>query len=153
MSFHDLLAQSITTLEQSSNNQPMQMVGNVLSNYLKQTNITPTATWKPVYSITDTTESLVIYMDLPGVASDAINMKFLHNIIDVSGERQIPSDDLSQRVVPYGKFSQRIPIPLSVTNPKSVTTRMKDGVLKISIDKAMENLTIFDVTIEGDNKE
>ena len=143
----------------SPDNQPLQMVGDMVSNYLRSTGLASHAMWKPVYSMKDSDDSLTIYVDLPGVPVDAVNMTFHNNRIEISGERyvpdnyRVPSNNPTSRTnqggVPYGKFHQRINMPISVTNPESVKTKMNLGVLTITIDKSVESRGVFSVIVSS----
>jgi len=159
-----LIMNSIAASAQGSpDNQPLQMVGDMVSNYLRSAGLASHAMWKPVYSMKDSDDYLTIYVDLPGVPVDAVNMTFHNSRIEISGERYIPDNHplfsnvsgnnptsrTNQGGVPYGKFHQRINMPISVTNPESVKTKMKLGVLTITIDKSVESRGVFSVNVSN----
>ncbi len=147
--FPQLIMNSIAASAHASHdNQPLQMAGDMVSNYLRSTGLSSNTMWKPVYSLNDTDTTLVIYIDLPGVPVDGVSMTFNNDIIQISGERFAPDTQINRGGVPYGKFQQCIKMPINVTNPDSVQTKLELGVLKIVIDKSVEARGVFSVTVK-----
>ncbi|MBN2346503.1 MAG: Hsp20/alpha crystallin family protein [Candidatus Aminicenantes bacterium] len=96
--------------------------------------------WKPNTNIVETKDSLVIEMELPGVAKDDVTITLLNNQeLIVKGIKKQPR--LEHEPVTYylferefGTFYKKIVIdfPLDTTRIKSL---MEDGVLTVEVSK------------------
>jgi HSP20 family protein len=100
--------------------------------------------WKPSTNIVETRDSLVIEMELPGVAKSDISITLLNNQeLIVKGLKKQPR--LEQEPVTYylferefGTFFKKIVIdfPLDTTTVRSI---MENGVLTIEVRKRNES--------------
>ena len=104
--------------------------------------------WHPSIDIIDTQNNLYVYIELPGVSEDSINIDFFNNRLSISGEKiNIHTDNAFKREIVYGKFKRTLTLPLSVTNQKNVDVKYVNGVLALTIDKKKESQNKFRIYI------
>jgi len=106
--------------------------------------------WKPNTNIVETRDSLVIEMELPGVAKDDVSITLLNNQeLVVKGIKKQPR--LEQEPVTYylferefGTFYKKILIdfPLDTTRIKSF---MENGVLTVEVSKRKESKVAVEI--------
>lgn len=121
-----------------------------VSDILQQSGVNMTNLWKPQVDILDTDQSLIMYMNVPGVEASALDVDFFNNNIIVRGTRSFPSIENMNVVnrrqeIVYGNFERKITIPFSVTRRESVQIDLNHGVLCITINKATEVQNRFTV--------
>ena len=113
-----------------------------VSDILQTNGVSTSRLWQPSIDMIETFEDLRIYVTIPGVKSQNLDIDFFNNLISIKGIREFPSADtniLSRRQeIIYGNFERRITMPISVTRRDSVTLTAEDGILLISVNKAME---------------
>ena len=124
-------------------------VSQIFNSFLQQRNaghLNP-----PVDIINDTT-TLKIFMDIPGINPDSLDVDFYNNKIEISGERERPWTTTipTRKEITYGDFTKKIIIPISVTNKASVVLVAKNGVLIITIDKTIEERNRFSIKVENE---
>jgi HSP20 family molecular chaperone IbpA len=101
----------------------------------------------PPVDVTESNTNITLYMDIPGVSSDSIDVDFYNNKIEVTGDRVKPYETSQRREIAYGRFKRIVTIPISVTSRESVNVTSDDGVLCITIDKENEEKNKFKVRI------
>ncbi|HCO43076.1 Hsp20/alpha crystallin family protein [Immundisolibacter sp.] len=94
--------------------------------------------WQPAVDVREETDRYELYVDLPGVQPDAVDINLEQGVLTISGERTaIDAEEAQQfrRVErPRGRFVRRFSVPDSV-DIDQVTARADNGVLKVSIPK------------------
>jgi HSP20 family molecular chaperone IbpA len=112
------------------------------------------ARW-PLIEITETPDHLYIYLDIPGVEIENVQVEFFNNIALVTGTRNRPDNNTlahsTVRELTFGDFSRRITMPLSVTRRDSVTISSRRGVMTIDINKLSEEQNRFTVGLENNS--
>jgi|694.fasta_scaffold07629_3 HSP20 family protein len=110
--------------------------------------------WKPAIDILDNDDEILVYLTLPGVKNSTIDIDILNNRMLISGERERPYVQTNYQVkrseIPYGRFQRVITLPISVTNQGSVSTQFKEGLLRVKIDKRIEQQNRFSVRVNSD---
>jgi HSP20 family molecular chaperone IbpA len=108
--------------------------------------------WKPPCDLVDTDDLTTVYLDIPGVDLNTIDVDFKNNKLSVKGERMKPynEDESTRNEVMYGKFERKVNLPISVTNRENVKVTAKGGVLTITIDKAKEGEHNFSVRLNDE---
>ena len=145
----NLIQQSLAVLGGNVNSS----FSNQLSVLLHQQGINMGQLWKPAIDIIETEKNLQLIMNLSGVSKDSIDVSFFNNTISIKGERMSPkilteTDAIQlQKEIIYGNFERKIVLPLSITQKKSVSITMENGVLIIDIDKSVENLNKFSLKV------
>ncbi len=137
MDFSRLLMQGIENIESTND------FSNIISSFNQG------VIHSPFIDLIEDDSHIYIYMDIPGVEKSDINVEFFNNKICITCTRTKPYEIQAKRnEIYYGDFQRKITIPLSVTNKNSVSTSLKNGVLKLKIDKELEEKNKFNVEIE-----
>jgi HSP20 family protein len=96
-------------------------------------------TWTPSAEILETDEHIKVYLDLPGMNKDNINIEVTgNNTLVIRGERKFEEEDKSKyhRVERfYGNFTRSFVLPSTVEMDK-INATFKDGVLEVVLPKA-----------------
>ena len=104
-----------------------------------------TAGWVPTVDINEYDDRFQLFVDLPGVDPDAVEITLDSGVLTISGERTSPSADDGNGMVRRreergaGQFHRRFILPDTVDAEK-VTARNGHGVLEISIPKQAKAL-------------
>lgn len=97
--------------------------------------------WMPAVDVKETDDAVTVYVELPGVTKDDIDVSLHENVLTVSGERHFERDEKKEnfhRVErAYGKFSRSFRLPANVNGTK-VDAKFKDGVLTLELPKVEE---------------
>lgn len=71
--------------------------------------------WEPPLDIFESGEELWLYYALPGVQPEAVRVVLDGEVLEVSGERQLPSQArrgaIRRLEIPYGPFERRVALP------------------------------------------
>jgi HSP20 family protein len=102
----------------------------------------------PCVDIVDTPDNLYVYMELPGVPSDSIDVDFFNNKVTISGQKikRYTSPPTKNEIV-YGKFERTFTLPSSVTNQENVNVTYTNGILTLTIDKKKEAINRFRMSV------
>ena len=94
--------------------------------------------WLPAVDVREEADRYRVYVDLPGVKPDAVDINLEQGVLTISGERAaIPADEAAgyrRAERPRGRFVRRFSVPESV-DVEQVTAHAEDGVLQVSIPK------------------
>lgn len=107
------------------------------------TNETPfgRATVFPPLNIFAEDEGLIIKAELPGIKAEHLDISIEGDTLTIKGKRERPSSDKKisyhRQEIETGNFSRSINMPVKA-NPDTVTARMTDGILTITLEKAVE---------------
>ena len=100
--------------------------------------IKPARTWAPEADIVETDEFVTVFMDLPGLDPQAVDITLAGNMLTVKGTRLAPVAEAAGNVHlaerPRGSFSRSIPLPVAV-DPESVQAESRHGTLSIRLAK------------------
>lgn len=94
----------------------------------------------PLADVLVTDEDVTIYMDLPGVSRDNLEVELENDVLTVSGERPFPystenGERVSQRLERgFGRFERVLRVPKGL-DPNAVEASLVDGVLTLRIPK------------------
>lgn len=96
--------------------------------------------WVPRVDLLELEEQVQVYMDLPGVTAEEINITLAGNMLTVTGTRSTGTTTTSGQTVrmserPSGQFRRSVPMPVAV-DPDKVTASVQNGILSILLDKA-----------------
>lgn len=100
--------------------------------------------WVPSLDLSDTGDSLVAELEVPGMDSKDIDISITGNVLTVSGEKKRKREEkehnyhLVERS--YGKFVRSVRLP-STVDPDRVEASYKDGILTITMDKVEQAKT------------
>ena len=104
--------------------------------------LTPLAAFKPPTDVCESSDSVCIRIELPGVAANQIKIALTSDKIRVYGEKKkrhprqkVISHLCSERN--YGRFSRVVPLRWTI-NVKNTKAELRDGVLIIQLPKARD---------------
>ncbi len=102
-------------------------------------NYDPQSDWSPEVDIVETQESLILFMNLPGVPAESVNISLAGNALEVSAEYESltlqSSDKVHKRERPSGRIHRVISLPMAVENETAVA-HAESGVFKVELKKA-----------------
>eukprot|EP01125_Pyxidicula_operculata_P006472 TRINITY_DN2241_c0_g1_i1.p1 TRINITY_DN2241_c0_g1~~TRINITY_DN2241_c0_g1_i1.p1 ORF type:complete len:125 (-),score=34.36 TRINITY_DN2241_c0_g1_i1:160-534(-) len=94
--------------------------------------------WSPRIDISETDNSIVVDVELPGLTKDDFKIRAKDGILRITGDRKIEKEDKSKSYTrierSYGSFSRSVAIPAGV-DTSQVKATFVDGVLKVTIPK------------------
>jgi len=97
--------------------------------------------WLPPVDIFETTESIVIMSELPGMKEEDMDIQVSDGVLTLKGEKKYPiegeKDNYYRLERSYGKFNRSFSIPTSV-DIGSVKANLKDGLLTVTLKKRAE---------------
>ncbi len=92
----------------------------------------------PSVDMFETSQEIIIYMELPGVDPDKISVVAEHDTITVSGERPAPAFEdttcIHHLEIEHGDFKRSIKVPTAV-NISATTSKCQNGYLIITLPK------------------
>ena len=148
MSFQDILETAFSSLQY--NNIDQAEFGN-LRGAIHQVFNSGNRIWSPLIDMVDIAEFLYIYVEIPGVKTDSIDIEVLNNKIIISGDKIkniVADSNIIKNEIGYGKFNRTIGLPISVTDKKNVSIAYSNGMLSITIDKKKEESHKFNIKLE-----
>ncbi len=97
--------------------------------------------WEPKVDITETTDTVVVKAELPGVDQKDIAVSLQEGILTIKGEKEEEKEQKDARYHrverAYGAFARAVRLPAAVDASK-VTATFKDGVVTITLPKTLE---------------
>src|SRR3989344_4663513 len=97
--------------------------------------------------IAEDRKNIYVYAILPGFQKENINLEFFNNYLTISCHRNREYPEPIHDEISYGEFERTIVLPISITHKESVTTLYRDGILKISLNKEIEEENRFTVRV------
>lgn len=99
-------------------------------------------TWTPAVDIYETTDTIVMKAELPGVAREDIQIQINENTLTLKGERRFAKDVQEESYLrierAYGSFHRSFTLPATVRQ-ENIRALFKDGVLELTLPKAEES--------------
>lgn len=100
-----------------------------------------TREWLPAVDIREDGEALKMFVEVPGMDREDVNLSIEDNVLTISGERRFEKDvekeEYHRIERAYGTFSRSFTLPRNVDSEK-VKATYKDGVLTIELPKVEE---------------
>ncbi|HEX9731316.1 MAG TPA: Hsp20/alpha crystallin family protein [Thermoanaerobaculia bacterium] len=96
------------------------------------------STWTPAVDVKETDSALSLFVELPGITKQDIDISLENRILTVSGERRFDDEEKeSYRRVEraYGKFTRTFRVAADIDGNK-VAASFQDGVLKLELPKS-----------------
>lgn len=98
--------------------------------------------FSPSLDVEENEDAFTLYVELPGVSADAVDVSIEENVLTVSGQRDFYADknaDAFRRVERrFGRFHRAVRLPDRV-DPNGITAAFKDGMLTVTVPKAEES--------------
>jgi HSP20 family protein len=92
--------------------------------------------WQPAVDVFETSTTVVVRVELPGVGGKDVRVKVEGENIRISGERKVPSQGdlkrLHQMEIAFGIFERVVRIPTAFER-EQITAHLKDGFLEITL--------------------
>ena len=97
------------------------------------------AAWKPAVDIYETPQALVVFVEIPGMRREEIEVTLQDNVLRIAGYRHgaVPEGvrTCHQMEIDSGPFERRLRIDVPIEAPK-ITALYQDGFLRITLPKA-----------------
>jgi len=110
------------------------------------------APFSPRIDLVETTEEMIVFVDLPGIDPDAVDVTIAGNMLTISGEIEEPEASKESTVHwserSSGSFTRSIPMP-SPVDSEQVRADSKNGVLTVRLIKS-ERTKARQVTVKSD---
>jgi HSP20 family protein len=94
--------------------------------------------WVPRVDMYDLPERIVLRADVPGLSSDALEVRLEGQHLILRGTRRQPNDidpeHLCRMERPFGSFVRRYALP-DAADPEGVRASCRDGVLEVVVEK------------------
>jgi HSP20 family protein len=95
--------------------------------------------WAPSLDVSETKDSVVVKMEVPGIEAKDISVSLQENGLTVKGEKKQETADKDERYHrverSYGAFTRTVRLPAAVDGSK-VAAGFKNGLLTVTLPKA-----------------
>jgi len=95
--------------------------------------------WSPAVDIYETPEALVVFVDIPGMRREEIEVTLQENVLRIAGYRPgaVPEGVRTcyQMEIDSGPFERRLRIAVPI-DARGITAQYQDGFLRITLPKA-----------------
>ena len=121
-----------------------QMLDNIFDE-MRPTMFSPEQAWKPPVDIYETSQEIVVLVDVAGMRKKDINVTMENDVLKISGVRPdfSPTEKtkLHQMEIDYGKFARILKISIPIDTNK-ITAHYLEGFLKITLPKAQSSHSV-----------
>lgn len=93
-------------------------------------------------------KNIYIYAEIPGVEKDNIDVDFFNNDMTIKIEKNRTYDTPQTPEIKFGKFERTVKLPICVTKKETVTVNCNNGLLRIVINKLVEEENKFSVKVK-----
>jgi len=93
--------------------------------------------WSPATDVTETKDSLIVWVELPGMKREDIKVSVGNNILSIRGERRQVNEEESnyhRTERSYGAFSRIFKLPFTVLADQ-IKANYENGLLKVLLPK------------------
>jgi HSP20 family protein len=98
----------------------------------------PGKSWVPNVDVVESAEEVLVFVDLPGIKPEAVEILLTGNMLTIKGSRAPEGQSACAAVHrlerPQGSFGRSIPLPVGV-DPDKVSAETRNGVLAIRLMK------------------
>ena len=103
----------------------------------------------PSYDIYYDSNTLLVILEIPGIAKEDIKLDFFNNMLTVKGKKlKIIDKQVFQGEIFYGNFERHVQLPISVTSDQNVSIQLQNGLLLVTIDVAKELKNKFTINLK-----
>jgi HSP20 family protein len=129
-----------------------ERINKVFDNTFNNDSSSTKGEWAPPVDIYETENEIVLAAEIPGMTEEDLDIQISDGILTLKGEKKLPldykSDNFHRLERPYGKFVRSFALPTNL-DLNSIKAKLKDGILKISLNKDSKSKpTIIKVTKE-----
>jgi HSP20 family protein len=95
------------------------------------------APWSPLADVSETDDSYLVHVELPGVRKDQVDVQLQDRELVISGEIKEEQEDGKRRRSSRrtGRFEYRAVLPGDI-KPDQVSAQLADGVLTVTVPKS-----------------
>lgn len=97
--------------------------------------------WAPRMDIHESQDAFTVWMDVPGLSSDDVQVTLDRNLLSIRGQRRFSEEHKEEsfhRIERrYGQFERTVTLPATV-DADGISASVDNGVLEITIPKAPE---------------
>jgi HSP20 family protein len=94
--------------------------------------------WSPSMDISETKDSLVVALEVPGMDQKDIRISLQENLLTITGEKKQEKEEKDERYHrverSYGAFTRGVRLPVAVDGSK-VSATFKNGLLTVTLPK------------------
>ncbi len=122
--------------------RPVQAdLGRVIERFVQANQAAEQAGWSPRVDVKEEANRFVIFVDVPGVDLDAIEVQMDRNVLSIRGERPAPDVAEDQRFSRqerrHGAFARSFTLP-ETADADGIVASGRNGVLEVVIPKRAE---------------
>jgi len=114
-----------------------KMLDNIFDE-MRPTMFSAEQTWKPPVDIYETSEEIVVLVEIAGMSKKDINVTMENDLLKISGIRPDYSPStkmkLHQMEIDYGKFQRIVKISLPI-DTHNISAKYREGFLQITLPK------------------
>jgi HSP20 family protein len=92
-------------------------------------------------------KTIYIYAELPGINKENIEVDFYNNKLTVSAEKVKAYETPGISEIYYGNLERTLTLPICVTVKEAVSVSYNNGILKIKINKLLEEENRFSLRV------
>jgi HSP20 family protein len=90
---------------------------------------------------------IYIYAEIPGVTKESIDVDFYNNKLTISADKNRNYESPEMSEIKFGRCERTLTLPICVTRKDAVAVSYNNGILKIKINKLVEEENKFSVKI------
>ena len=84
-------------------------------------------------------EGVTVYMDVPGLSPDTLEIELENDVLSIRGERPFPYEDRGDAVIRriergFGRFERVLRVPPGL-EPDAIQAKLSDGVLELRVPR------------------
>ena len=102
---------------------------------------------KIAVDIVNEEKTIYIYAELPGISKENIEVDFYNNKLTISAEKVKVYENPGISEIYYGNLERTLTLPICVTRKDAVSVCYNNGILKIKINKLVEEENHFSVRL------
>ena len=102
---------------------------------------------KIAVDIVNEEKTIYIYAELPGISKEIIEVDFYNNKLTISAEKVKVYENPGISEIYYGNLERTLTLPICVTRKDAVSVCYNNGILKIKINKLVEEENHFSVRL------
>lgn len=128
-------------------NEFVDMLGPGFRNVLGAVNSRVQQPGKIPVDIVNEEKTIYIYAEMPGVNKENIDIDFYNNKLTILAEKTRSYDVPEMSEIKFGRYERTLILPICVTRKDAVSVMYNNGILRIRINKLVEEENKFSVKL------
>ena len=87
--------------------------------------------------------AMYVYVELPGVNKENIDVDFYNNKLSITAEKQRTYSSPTVSEIKFGRLERTLTLPICITRRDTVSVTYTNGILRIKINKLTEEENKF----------